>query len=400
VSGPAPRYLFSVTVLIHVPCRLCGADDAVELYARQQEAGPPLGRLATALKQCRSCGFLYADPRPDPEALAAHYREAESASGAVWRETGPGSRHAGLAEARGRFLLAALAGRPPGRLLEVGCGRGELLDRVSLPGWRLAGLEPSPAAAAEARANGLLVREEPLERNGLPAGAFDAVLAVSVLEHLDDPGAGVDALARLSAPDGVLVLEVPDSARPLAQLGEFYSFEHLSHFTPATLARLLGQRGFALVALERDAAQGGFRAAFRRGGQALVLPDDRAELRAAVGAYAERRAALEQDVCASLLPRLARWRAAGTRVGVYGAGVHTRFVADLAPLLDCAVCVLDGDPLKQGGRFLGLPVHAPEEAHALELGAVVLSSRAFQDEMARRLEPFAAAGGEVVRLYP
>jgi SAM-dependent methyltransferase len=389
-----------VQALVHVPCRLCGADDAEELYAREQEAGPPLGRLAVALKQCRACGFLYGDPRPSPAALAAHYREAESASGAVYRETGPGSRHALLAEARGRFLLAALGERLPGRLLEVGCGRGELLGLLSLPGWRLAGLEPSPAAAARARANGLEVREEPLERTTLSPGAFDAVLAVSVLEHLDDPGLAADLLARLLAPGGVLVVEVPDSARPVAQLGEFFSFEHLSHFTPFTLARLFAARGLGLAALERDPEQGGMRAAFRRGAPALSVPDDRGELRAALLAYAARRAELERDLRAALLPRIARWRAAGTRVGVYGAGVHTRFVADLAPLLACAVCVLDGDSAKQGGRFLGLPVHAPEEAAALELGAVVLSSRAFQDEMARRLEPFAAAGGEVVRLYP
>ena len=40
---------------------------------------------------------------------------------------------------------------------------------------------------------------------------------------------------------------VPDSTRPIAQIAEFYSFEHLSHFTKGTLSRLLSDSGFDLV---------------------------------------------------------------------------------------------------------------------------------------------------------
>lgn len=386
--------------LVPVACGLCGADEGHELYARDQEAGPPLGRWRVALRQCARCGFLFTSPRPSPEDLAAHYRESASASGAVHRDSGPGSRHAGLAAARQRFLATELAGRPPGALLEVGCGCGELLRALALPGWRLEGLEPCPAASARAAETGIRVHRETLEQETLAAESFDAVLAISVLEHLNDPSRAAGALARLVAPAGVVVVEVPDSARPVAQLGEFYSFEHLSHFTPATLARLFAAHGLALVALERDGAHAGLRAAFRRGASAMVPADDRQELHDALERYRGERVALESSLVADLSSRIVRWRAAGTRVGVYGAGVHTRFVAGLVPLFECAVCLLDGDRAKQGTRFLGLPVHAPEEARALELEAVVLSSRAFQDEMAARLLPFAAAGGEVVRLYP
>ena len=63
--------------------------------------------------------------------------------------------------------------------------------------------------------------------------------------------------------------------------------------------------------------------------------------------------------------------------------------------------MLDSDPAKRGTRFLGWPVHAPEEAAQLAPHAVVLSSRPFQDEMEARMRPIAAAHGiEIVRCYP
>jgi SAM-dependent methyltransferase len=391
-----------VADLASIPCRACGAEaaDAEPRYARVQDAGPPLGRFETRLVQCRGCGFVQVSPRPTPAALARHYAEAGSASGAVFRETGAGSRHAALAARRVRFVRGALAGLgASGALLEVGCGRGDLLRELAPAGWRAVGLEPSPSAAAHARAAGPAVVEETLERTTALSEAFDAVVAFSVLEHLDDPGAAADRLAALCGPGGRIVVEVPDTRRPFEGVAEFFAFEHLSHFTPHTLARLFAARGFGLIALERDAEHSGIAAAFHRGPAVVETQDDRDDAARAIADYAARRAELEHTLAERLAARIAEWRTAGARVGVYGAGVHTRFLFDLAPLREAAVALLDGDPAKRGCRILGLPVHAPEDAGALELDAVVLSSRAFEDEMAARLAPFAAAGGEVVRLY-
>ncbi|BAJ26165.1 MULTISPECIES: methyltransferase domain-containing protein [Kitasatospora] len=128
------------------------------------------------------------------------------------------------ASARGRLrhdlvarrLLAELPGAPA-RVLDVGCGDGEMTLRLARAGHRVTGVDPSAdmlAAAAERLAAGLGVRSDHADRvrlrqadlASLPAdlGVFDAVCCHGVLMHLDDSAAAVLRLAGLVAPGGVL----------------------------------------------------------------------------------------------------------------------------------------------------------------------------------------------------
>ncbi len=390
---------------IHVSCAVCGGDRAEPAYRREHETGSCLGRLEVRLVLCPGCGFLYANPRPTPEAMARYYRESRHASGAVFRESGEGSRHGALTERRARFLgrWIEAEGRAGGVLLDVGCGRGDLLAALELDRWRCLGLEPSPDASEAARARGLEVVAEALERTSLAPASFDAVACISVLEHAGDPRASAEDLARLLKRGGLCFVEVPDSARPQAQVSEFYSFEHLSHFTRGTLVRLMLGCGFEPLFVERDDAFPALRACFRHVGVDAVRPgdrfDDRDELIAALASYRAERSELERGLRERLGPRAAAWRSAGKRVAIYGAGVHTRFLLELVDLGEAVACVLDGDARKQGGEFLGWPVHAPSAAAELALDAVVLSSRAYQEEMFRAVAPLAEEGVEIVRCY-
>ncbi len=387
---------------LEVACQVCGAGAATPVYERAFDS-LALGRVRVRLVLCDACGFLYQSPRPDPDALRAHYAESAFASGAVWRELGPGSRHERMVGQRARFVERALAGRARGRLLDVGCARGDFLAALALPGWERVGLEPGAAPAAAARARGLTVVEAALEDGSLAPGSFDAVTCFSVLEHVWDAGLAMRALARLVAPGGALVLYVPDTLRARAQVAEFFAFEHLSHFTRGTLARLVQAAGLAPGALE-EAEGPGLLLAARASADARALPpppDERALLAQAVARYAAERERFEGALRARFAPLLARWERDGARLAIFGAGEHTRFLFDLLPLRERCVALLDGDPAKRGRRVLGLPVHAPEELAALGVDAVVLSSEPFQEEMAARLAPLAEpAGVALVRCYP
>lgn len=431
------------TTLEVVTCAICGAPPGAGevAYRRPQEAGVPLGRLEVSLVLC-TCGFLYQSPRPDREAFARHY-QGQHASGATWHEVGEASRHGVLTRRRGAFLAAALLGgreprapfpsaRPsappnssgdpdpggpptPFAVLDVGCGRGDLLAGLDPTAWggseaslRRVGLEPSAAAARAAREKGLEVIEESLETTGLLPGSFDAVTCISMLEHALDPRAAAAGLARLARPGGVVMVEVPDSLRPRAQVAEFFSFEHVSHFTRSTLVSLFAAEGCVPLAVERDEEHSGLRVAFRRLGQGEVAPpassgpaagEERDALREALGRYRVDRAAVEREVRAVLAPRVAAWRRDGSRVAIFGAGIHTRFLLDLVELAPCVTCILDSDPRKQGEEFLGWPVHAPWSARELGVDAVVISSRAYQEEMAAAMAPAAGEGIEIVRCY-
>lgn len=126
--------------------------------------------------------------------------------------------------------LAALAPEPGLRVLDAGCGRGEVLLACASAGAQVAGIDYSEAAveiAAEVLAGvgGADVRRGDVTALPWPDGAFDRVLFGDVIEHID-PEQAVAALAelrRVLAPGGTLLVHTApnrlflDYAWPLAR---------------------------------------------------------------------------------------------------------------------------------------------------------------------------------------
>jgi SAM-dependent methyltransferase len=130
----------------------------------------------------------------------------------------------GVAEAYARSFAGLCAGAIPamldglpsgGRLLDVGCGTGELVRAARTAGGDVIGVEPDPemaALASEALGEDVLVAGLP----DLPHAddGFDVVTANFVLNHVDDPRAGALELARVAAPGGVVRATIWGSAPP------------------------------------------------------------------------------------------------------------------------------------------------------------------------------------------
>jgi SAM-dependent methyltransferase len=115
-------------------------------------------------------------------------------------------------DARVARLVQAHA--PPSRagaaLLDIGCGYGHLLSRFR-DRYRLYGIDLSSHAAARARKRlpeGVILRAD-VER-GLPfSRGVDVVLAINVIEHLEDPKVAVDNIAGALVPGGLCVIHLP-----------------------------------------------------------------------------------------------------------------------------------------------------------------------------------------------
>jgi ubiquinone/menaquinone biosynthesis C-methylase UbiE len=111
-----------------------------------------------------------------------------------------------------RRLLAELP-TAPARILDVGCGNGEMTLRLATAGHRVTGVDPA-ASMLVAAADRLAARPELADRVRLinagfeslsPDGEpFDAVCCHGVLMYLDDPREAVARLAGLVAPGGML----------------------------------------------------------------------------------------------------------------------------------------------------------------------------------------------------
>lgn len=132
-------------------------------------------------------------------------------------------RHVGRYGARLAAGLIAAAGLEPGmRALDVGCGTGQLTERLAsvLGAENVAAIDPSEdfAAACRMRVPGAEVRVGIAERLPFADGAFDAVLSQLVVPLLTDRAEGVREMARVTRPGGVVAACVWDATRmPLLQ---------------------------------------------------------------------------------------------------------------------------------------------------------------------------------------
>lgn len=142
--------------------------------------------------------------------------------------------------------------RSDASLLDVGCGYGHLLARFQ-DRYELYGAEISEHAAAVARDR--LPRAHVLRadlQRGLPfREQFDVVLAINVVEHLDDPRAGVASLAGALRPGGIAVIHLPTINGPVSR--GIYRFAyagdptHVYRASSREVAELFQSEGLALL---------------------------------------------------------------------------------------------------------------------------------------------------------
>ena len=119
----------------------------------------------------------------------------------------------------------------------VGCGPAEGLAWLSSlvePAGQVVGLDFDPSHARNLGPRVKYVVGK-LEEVPLASRAFDAVLALDVLEHLDDDAAGLEEAARLVKPSGLLLITVP--AFPSLWGGQDEVSHHRRRYTKRTLCQ-------------------------------------------------------------------------------------------------------------------------------------------------------------------
>lgn len=109
------------------------------------------------------------------------------------------------------YPIRQLQNMEPGKLLEIGCGAGAMLQSVNDLGWESVGIDFDRAAVAAARAKGLDVRDGDLSAQEFPDASFDVVMMNHVIEHLPDPSEALAEIARILRPGGRLIGITPNA---------------------------------------------------------------------------------------------------------------------------------------------------------------------------------------------
>lgn len=235
-------------------CLMCGSDRTAFLF-RQTDRLYRTTNKEFAVVRCQQCGLARLDPQPSHEELQRYYPET------YW--FAPDRSLVGRMEEwyrrvvlRGhvQFVERALRdSRARGPLLDVGCGGGLFLGMMRQRGFRVVGLDFSRDAAAVAwRYQQVPAVTGDLGRAPLRPGSFAGITMSHVLEHLPDPRAYIAAAHHLLAPDGRLVVHVPNAASwQFRVLGRSWNGvdvpRHLFDYRDEDVVRLLESCGFDVV---------------------------------------------------------------------------------------------------------------------------------------------------------
>ena len=240
-----------------VPCLLCGSEETTLLF---QGRGYAMGR-------CRGCGLVRQNPRFTPQAMIHEYYDGAVQEGGfdwgarkekgleAWQPKGLLAYERSVADVDAQRIRSG----PKGVWVDVGASTGSLLLAARQAGWPVLGVEPGWGQARICREqHGIEVHHGTLRDAALPDEHAEVLSYRHVLEHIHDPFDELREARRALAPDGLLLVEVPNydgqryrwgRVRTRLRLSKPFWHrvnvpEHLYYFTSKTIQDLLRRAGF------------------------------------------------------------------------------------------------------------------------------------------------------------
>lgn len=347
-------------------CRLCGQPIPVaalsimdvpvgaQLFHDDPERAA-ISKMTLDIAQCAACGLVQSRSPAVP-----YFRKAISAAGLS----------AGMQRHRVQQFSAFVAAyRLSGtRVLEAGCGKGDMLPALEAAGVIPVGLEHHEERSV-ANQNAFVIIDGYPDRSlpvfGSPYAAF---VCLNFLEHAPNPREFLGSLGASLEPGGVGLLEVPNYLRQRA-LGRAFDYvaDHLSYFTPSTLRLAIELSGFEVRHLAET-----------RGGENL---EAWVQLRS-LHDFGEEHKRIETS--RRSLAQLLQEKGRG--IAIWGASHQALTLLSGLPH-DAVRVIIDSAPFKQGkyAPGSGAPVIAPTCAAVRIVDHIVIIASGYETEIATTL---------------
>ena len=209
------------------------------------------------VSKCGNCGFQFMNPQYSDQYLLKYYSTyTDGEDFNYWHEA--------LLYGHGFYLSLIENYISQGKLLDIGCGNGHLLEAAIKRGWLVNGYDVDKNST-EIVANRLgieVLSGDFFEKYSQLDNVYDLVTMHQVLEHLKNPGAYLNKVHDLIKDGGYIFIAVPNikslsnKAKFFLEririkkrdIGKYYdTSHHVLYFDPTTLTSLLHKHGFKVV---------------------------------------------------------------------------------------------------------------------------------------------------------
>lgn len=235
-------------IIIDSVCPICESKEYYPLFiARCQEQG---SKGPYQLISCTNCGLSRTYPEPDDTELTELYSLGLYAKSSIPSLANRLNNF--LQSERLRYLKSV---HSPGKLLDVGCGKGRFLSSVKTLGWQAVGFEPDANRKEWAKSHyGVQVYLGKLDDLPFPDKYFDVITLWHSLEHMRDPSNALAQVKKKLKDEGILIVSVPNFGSVQARFGwgQWFHLDvprHLYHFNKASLNLLLRKEGFEAISV-------------------------------------------------------------------------------------------------------------------------------------------------------
>jgi 2-polyprenyl-3-methyl-5-hydroxy-6-metoxy-1,4-benzoquinol methylase len=236
----------SNSALAQVICEVCGSRGHTQVPA------------PWPILRCSQCGLTFA-PQSKTEDAPELYDESFTRASKHPTYIFDGENYSLRAgEVWSRHFSKLSKYKKTGRILDIGCSLGFLLNHARQFDWEPYGVEVSPYAVEYAQKKlNIKVEQGILQHDTFPNSFFDVVICSHVVEHVPSPRMLIRLIRNVLRPGGVVLILVPTqfaslSYRVLGKVRGEGPPLHLYFFSRRTLSSLLAQEGFSVVESEMN----------------------------------------------------------------------------------------------------------------------------------------------------
>ncbi len=202
---------------------------------------------------CKDCDLSFTNPRPEDKNLGKYYESPEYLSHDTTSSGATGRLYKLLRNInikRKYKIVSEHIGA--GKILDIGCGTGELLSYFQKQNWECVGVEPNALARKFAQTHYRLKVEAEPGLQFMPTDSFDIISMWHVLEHVSDINERMERVKQLLKKEGFLIVALPNLSSWDAGFYEAYWAgldvpRHLSHFSPVAFTNLAKKHDLQIV---------------------------------------------------------------------------------------------------------------------------------------------------------